>query len=493
MQTSPPVPTSAGAVRGTVRDHDTAFLGVPFAAPPVGDLRFAAPERPRPWSGTRDAVAYGPTTTRLSKLMRSPHAIPGDETLNLNVFTPDPSTEAGLPVLVWIYGGAFIAGSAASPLYDGAPFTRHGIVFVSITHRLGMDGFGAIAGAPANRGIRDQVAALEWVRENVRAFGGDPSRVTVWGQSSGGSSVIRLLTLPQATGLFSAAIASSPGLVQVGATDAFEIADELARYLGVSPSRQGLAAVPEEDVLDAQFEAFGPESPFETSVRMSTGVPQRFGPMVDGDYLAVDMETGLAAGLGKDVPLLTGATMDEFTARIPGGEQMNDLPLHEALSRAGFDHSSSEEYSHRFPGRSASWIAGHRMGDRIFRGFAGRILEHRLAAPAPTWGYDFAWSPAGSEFGATHGLDNPLFFDAIEAGIAEGVDVATAPRHLVDRMHSDISHFATHHKAPWPAYTSADRLVRRYGETTELVSDPFSFERDVLRPEPLTLSSPDLP
>jgi para-nitrobenzyl esterase len=160
----PVVRTAAGLVRGIQRDGSAAFLGIPFAQPPVGDLRFAAPAPALSWEGIRDAVAYGATPQRGETgmtLIPEP-SIPGEETLNVNVFTPD--VDGRLPVLVWIHGGGFVSGSTASPWYDGASFARDGVVLVTVSYRLGFDGFGDIEGAPSNRGVRDWLAALEWVQ-----------------------------------------------------------------------------------------------------------------------------------------------------------------------------------------------------------------------------------------------------------------------------------------------------------------------------------------
>lgn len=180
-----------GLVRPTPTGVSAAFLGIPYAEPPVGPQRFLAPKRARPWQGNLDATVPGATPQKrpLAENTTIPEpSIPGDDTLNLNVFTPAPGDrQAKLPVLVWIHGGAYTAGSASSPWYDGYAFNRDGVVTVSINYRLGFDGFGAIAGQPTNRALLDQIMALEWVQDNIEYFGGDPARVTVAGQSAGGA------------------------------------------------------------------------------------------------------------------------------------------------------------------------------------------------------------------------------------------------------------------------------------------------------------------
>src|SRR5262245_9443576 len=213
--TEPVVRTDAGQVRGRTENGIAVFRGIPFAQPPVGDLRFAAPRPARPWDGVREAAMFGPPPPQ-SGLMPAlmdpvaPDADPG-EWLTVNVFSPDPGA-AGLPVMVWIYGGAYRSGAASLTGYDGTLLARQNVVVVTFNHRVGVEGYTYLPGVPANRALLDQVAALRWVRENIAAFGGDPDRVTVFGESAGAGAVASLLVMPSAAGLFRRAIAQSvPG------------------------------------------------------------------------------------------------------------------------------------------------------------------------------------------------------------------------------------------------------------------------------------------
>jgi para-nitrobenzyl esterase len=253
------VEIKSGAVRGFWRTDSAAFLGIPYAEPPYRDLRFLAPVPARSWSGVWDALRYGPTPQRkaLAEVTTIPEpSIPGDDILNLNVFTPRPRAanrpEELLPVLVYIHGGGYVAGSPASPWYDGVAFNRDGVVTVSVSYRLGFDGFGWLPDAPPNRGILDWVLALEWVRDNIGQFGGDPARVTIAGQSAGGGAVMTLLTTPRARGLFTAAASISGVLTDIPLERAKQTTMRLAKRLDVTPDRSGFVGVPENDLLAAQ-------------------------------------------------------------------------------------------------------------------------------------------------------------------------------------------------------------------------------------------------
>lgn len=329
MTDAPVVQLAQGAVRGVWRLDSAAFLGIPFAEAPVGELRYAAPVPAGGWEGVRECTEYGPTAQvrPLAEVTAIPEpSIPGDAVLNVNVFTPGRA-DAALPVLVWIHGGGYKGGSPASPWYDGFAFNRDGIVTVTISYRLGFDGFGWIPDAPHNRGLLDQIAALEWVRDNIAAFGGDPANVTIGGQSAGGGSVWALLLSPRARGLFHAAISHSGALRPQPAEVAEAHGRALADLAGVEWSRAGLAGLSNTELLELteRLEAGPPPTSLADAVAgivEGRALGLAFTPYVDGEVLEAGVEEAVRAGVGADVPLLMGATAHEFTEM---GEEFSPL------------------------------------------------------------------------------------------------------------------------------------------------------------------------
>ena len=465
----PIVAIAPGRVRGSWRDGSAAFLGIPFAQAPVGDLRFAAPIPPEPWDGVRDALAYGATAKREkpgeTTLIPEP-AIPGDATLNVNVFTPAPGDgAAALPVLVYIHGGAFIEGSPASPWYDGAAFNRDGVVTVTVSYRLGFDGFGHIAGAPSNRGVRDWLAALEWVRANIAAFGGDPGRVTIAGQSAGGGAVITLLGMPAAQGLFHSVWALSPALADVPAELARTLSAKLANHAGVPPTRDGFASVPEAKLLELQEAAAKPDSKDPLAAihaLLEDGLI--WGPMIDGDLIARSTLESLRAGVGSGIPLVLGANDDEFTMATDSVKnQLRLLPASLALGQLKVDAATRKAYlaangPQRRKGTAA--VLGRFVSDSLFRSGVVRIAEAR--GEADTWAYRFAW-PSPVIGWACHCLDVPFWLDCLGAeGVAE-IAGGEPPRRLASALHGSAVSFIREGEPGWPAWSAASGTTRVFG------------------------------
>ena len=480
------VTTTSGTVRGRPSGPVAAFLGIPYAAPPFGDLRFAAPAPPEPWTGVRDATSYGPTAVKgvypppLDRLMPEP-VVAGEQVLNLNVWTPDPDAP-GLPVLVWIHGGAFVLGSGAVPVYDGTAFARDGVVTVTINYRLGADGFLLFGdGGPENRGLLDQVAALEWVRDNIAAFGGDPDQVTIAGESAGAMSAACLMTVDGARGLFRRAVLQSgAGDFALRPETAGTVARHLAERLQVPLTREGLAAVP----LDALVEAQGA---LTREVR-ATPDPTRWGelvlhsmpfePVVDGAVLPALPRDAVAAGAGADVDVLVGSNRDEHRLfLVPSGlvDHVTEDLLRLVL--AGYRLPAERAlaaYRAPAPDASPGELLADVATDWFYRVPAVRLAEARAGGPGRTYVYEFAWpSPQfDGRLGSCHALEIAFVFDLLAAPENQPLAGDAPPQRLADEMHRAWVSFVCTGDPGWAPYDPASRPVQVFDQPSALVADP---------------------
>jgi para-nitrobenzyl esterase len=488
------VDTAAGRVRGAWRGEpgapaaSAAFLGIPFAEAPVGELRFAAPVPKAPWNGVLDALEFGATAQRGDPgvtLIPEP-SVPGESTLNVNVFTPRPGgNEPGgaasgdaLPVLVWIHGGGFFAGSPASLWYDGGRFNRDGVVTVTISYRLGFDGFGWIADAPSNRGVRDWLLALEWVQQNIAAFGGDPSRVTIAGQSAGGGAVLTLLGMERAQHLFQRVYAISGALADVTPERGERFGRELAAAAGVEPTVAGFSSLGEDRILELQKKAteLGPDS-LETMIEDGLAL----GPSIDGELLLRSTRESLAAGVGADKPLVIGATDDEFSMVFAeAAKKLRWIPKSLMLKKLGMQKQQLRPYlaaNAEVARKGTARIAGRFLTDRMFRTALVRLVA--LRGDAPTWVYRFSW-PSGVFDFAEHCLDVPFFFDCLDSIAIEPLAGPNPPQALADEVHGGAVAFITTGDPGWPRYTDAARETRVYDTPSTVVSDGYASVRPLL-------------
>jgi len=484
--------TTSGVVRGKPVDGAVAFLGIPYAAPPFGELRFAAPAAPAAWDGVRDCTSFGPTALKppypapIDLLLPEP-SVPGEDLLNLNVWTPDPSA-AGLPVLVWIHGGAFVNGSGAVPQYDGTAFARDRVVLVTLNYRLGVDGFLHFGDdGPANRGLLDQVAALTWVRDNIAAFGGDPDRVTIAGESAGAMSVSSLLSMPRAQGLFARAIAQSgAGHHALSPATAGRVAAALAERLGVPLTREALAAVDPQELVAAQRALSQDIS--------TTPNPALWGeltlnlmawePVVDGDVLPALPVRGIEAGGSADVDLLIGANSDEYALfLVPNGfvDFIDDATLGMLLAGYGLPAGALEAYRRDLPSATPGELLMAVATDWFFRLPALRLAEARTSAPGSTHVYEFAWpSPQfGGRLGACHALEIGFVFDTLTAEGSQPMAGEAPPQELADTMHRAWVDFVTTGDPGWPSYDVTTRPTQVFGTLTSVVPDPRGAQRAV--------------
>jgi para-nitrobenzyl esterase len=458
----PVVTVAEGQLRGADKDGVLSFKGVPYAAAPFGANRFAAPQPAPTWEGVRDALEYGPTCPAgpypdaLEALLPEPR-IPGEECLNLNVWTP--AIDGSLrPVLVWIHGGGFTNGSGAVSGYDGTRFARDGLVCVTINYRLGADGFLLLEDAPANRGMLDQIAALRWVRQNISAFGGDPGAVTIAGESAGAMSVTTLLSMPAADGLFQRAIGQSgAGHHVLSAPIAAKVTAELAEHLGVQPTVEGFAAVPLDALIEGQraLAASLAAQPDPAKWGELSRNLMVFEPVVDGAILPARPIDGIAEGAGSGVDVLTGSNADEYALfLVPTGA-------------AGFIDD----------GILAGAVAMV-VGDWFFRMPAIRLAEARHARGADTFVYEFLWpSPQfDGRLGACHALEVGFVFDNLDDPLGEPFTGSAPPQALADEMHGAWVSFVKTGSPGWAPYGTA-RTVRQFNEVSATVDDPAAAQR----------------
>ncbi|MGV9890068.1 carboxylesterase/lipase family protein [Streptomyces sp. NPDC003395] len=463
-QTDPEVATPQGRIRGRYDGGIAVFRGIPYAAPPVGPRRFRPPAPPEPWDGVRDAGAFGPTPPKppyseaFEKYLSDP-VVPGDDCLNLNVWTPDPDPAARLPVLVWFHGGALTRGSSAVPVYDGRSFARDGVVLVSVNYRLGVEGYGLFPDAPANPGLRDQLAALRWVHEAIAAFGGDPARITLAGQSAGAISIGALIAAPQAQGLFRRAV------LQSGPPEAFDrdkvrrMVRRMAARLKVPATADAFAAVDPELLLRTQAEVGRLSSPV-------LGGPS-FGIVVDGDLVPRDPLQALVDGdAAAGAELLMGWTRDEYRLwLVPGGlvervDRLGPVALAGAMARCHCGHEVVRGYRALHPDAGTAEIVGQLVTDHLLR-----IPLHRLAdaRPGTSYVYEFAWPSLLPGLGACHALELGFVFNTGEVPESTKLAGEGGPQRLADQMHRAWVRFVTDGDPGWEPWDIA-HPVRVFGE-----------------------------
>lgn len=452
-----------GRIRGVTTDGVTAYLGVPYAGSPVG---YDAPKPVTPWDGVRAATELGPTAPQppydppFDVLLTNPTQ-DGDEFLNVNVWTPGGE---GLPVMVWIHGGAFRNGSNATPAYDGSAFARDGVVLVGVNYRLGVQGFGVLPDAPSNRGLLDQLAALRWVRDNIAAFGGDPEQVTIFGQSAGGMSVATLLAMPAAKGLFHRAIVQS-GSAEATALDSdlALVTAEVAKRLGVPATAAGLESVETAELIAVQQQvsaelraAPDPARWGVTTVQAGGGIMPFF-PVIEGELIDQQPLAAIRAGVAAGVELMAGTTRHEFNLfSVPSGVAASitaeALPV--LLGRAGLDPALALQYTGT-PGEIFTAISS----DRAFTQPTIRLAEAQQAAGGTAYVYEFSWESPLEGLGSCHSLELPFVFDTL-ATATSPLYGSEPPQELADKVHAAWVSFAKTGSPGWSPYDTTTRAVQ---------------------------------
>ncbi|MCM3921768.1 carboxylesterase family protein [Frankia sp. AiPs1] len=489
----PEVRVAGGAVRGRLEAGVAVFRGIPYAEAPVGGLRFAAPRPAAGWDGVRSAVAYGPPPPQADVLGGDPSSggAAGDNWLTVNVWSPEPDPTATLPVMVWIYGGAYTIGASSRPEYDGGHLARDGgVVVVTFDYRLGMEGFAQITGAPANRGLLDQVAALEWTRDNIAAFGGDPNDVTIFGESAGAGSVAALLAMPRAAGLFRRAIAQSVPGTFFSPQLAADIATSCADELGLRPTVADLAGV-DPALLALAADAVAGDAVAATMTTRAQRWGQAahrsilFAPVVDGEVLPATPWQALAGGASRDVDLLAGHTRDEqrlFTAITGLLGQVTPEQAQTALEVFAPGPDGAGRYRDAYPDASPDQLYELVHSDWLFRMPTLHLAQAQVAGGGRVYLYELTW-PApglGGALGACHGLDVPLVFGNLTSGqpaLLIGERPTPEAAALSARMRAAWTAFATRSDPGWPAYDPDLRRTQVFDTSPVVTTYPEERSR----------------
>jgi para-nitrobenzyl esterase len=486
---TPLVETTNGKVQGLEQGAISVWKGIPFAHPPIAHYRFLPPQPLHPWSGVLDATQFGPVALQTARLGTA-SAVAGRSTnedcLNLNIWSPGADQQKR-PVMVYLHGGGFVFGSGSEPLYDGTSFaTQHDIVVVTCNYRLGLLGLlylGDLAGeayAQGNAALLDQIAALQWVHDNIAAFGGDPDQVTVMGESAGAMSIGILLAMPAARGLFHRAILESGASSSVLLTreQATGITQAVLKKLDLQVSRvMALTEAPAETLLTVQDEVD----------REWSGI-EAFAPLIDGVTLPKHPLDLIAEGASLSVPLLIGSNRDEWRLfSVLLGEDVEKVKA--GLSQS-FGAATEQVHEIYTKGRAdkapdLAWI--DMQGDRVFRIPAIRQAEAQVRQGAPVWMYRFDWvSPAlGEQLGACHGLEMAFVWNSLDNPLARLLlgDASTPLQALSNRIHAAWAAFIrtgnpnTPAFADWPPYDLTHRTTMLLNDVSHIVDDP---QADVL-------------
>ncbi len=508
--------TGAGRIRGTMtltrRADVESYLGVPFAAPPVGERRFMPPQPVEPWEGERDAKRYGPAAPQnpdpimaAGGFWQPPHS--EAECLNLNVWTPR-ADDRGRPVLVWIHGGAYVTGSNSTGYNSGSELAASlDVVVVSINYRLGAFGFlqlehllGERYAAAGNLAVLDQIAALRWVRENIRAFGGDPDKVTIFGESAGAAAVGTLLGTPAAVGLFSRAIMQSGTAERARPREESEaVTSELLDALGIPDhDAERLLSLTAEELLAGQAAVSAAHA------ARVIGLPLPFQPTIDGAILPVMPLEAIRTGLSADVELLAGTNLNEasfFTVLRPDGAGDPDAgatgdEAHDRLLRLVDQDvpdaaAAVEAYRERLAielGRAADdgAVFESYLSDRLYRQPTNRLLDARADARARSFAYLFTWpSPLmDGALGACHALEVPFVFrqlDRIESASLVGEHPPVVLSEWISGAWVEFARRGAPQSPAlpdWPAYTPARRATMILDTAPRVEADPRGSLRE---------------
>ncbi|CAN5150571.1 carboxylesterase/lipase family protein [soil metagenome] len=497
-QMFPVVETAQGRVRGLISGGISVFKGLRYGAETSGKNRFMPPKPPPSWKGVRDAFAYGQISPQVTSDRRRDYADlimfdiqpggMGEDCLVLNLWTPKAERGGKRPVLLHVHGGGYYGGSGNSPGFDGEKLARFGdVVTISINHRLGALGYMGLLGlnpppefaSAGTAGLQDIAAALRWVRDNIDAFGGDPNRVLLYGQSGGGSKTSMLMAMPEAKGLFHrAGIMSGAALRATSPEDAAKSAEALIRQLGVRKGDfRALQAVPFLDILSAQ-------ATLEEGERSRGEAPRSFSPVLDAHLPRHPFDPD-APAVSADVPVVIGTTLDERAYRLTNFD-LDEPGLRKFVQeRAGPRTDQAMALYRGEDPKATPFVLQARVdSDLTFHPSYFTLQERKAAqAKAPIWSYLWkAPSPAyGGRYGAPHGVDVGMSLHDIRGGLNGPSAEQLA---LADQIASAWVSFAAtgdpnNKRLPqWPAFEAKRRATMIFDKPTHVENDPRKAIRE---------------
>lgn len=481
---APQVELAQGSYRGQLENGIAVFRGIPYAAPPFGPQRFLPPQPVKPHAGLLDASTFAPASPQAPRLWAgNTDVVGGENCLCLNVWSAAAPREKR-PVLVWIPGGGFMRGDAADSLYDGQGFAQKGIVFVSFNYRVGVDGFMHLPGAPDNRGLLDQLAALRWVRDNIAAFGGDAEAITVGGSSAGAGALTCLLGMDTSQGLFRRVILQSPSVSCHTADEATVAARAVTSLLGVPLSQQGMADVPLHALVRAVAKLAA-----DHELRLQFGLNARhffpLRPVVDGDMLKALPLQALAAAWCKTRPqmdLLVGANTEEMRFYlVPDGsiKHINMDRVHNFVKACGAGPELIQAYQPAHPTATPGELLCAMQSDYFYREPARRIAALASAAGHNTRHYQFAWRSHanGGQLGAAHAVELPFVFNTPGSAQGQMLTGANPPPALAEKMHTAWAEFVrTGQVQNWPLADGQNPCSQRFDEISRITAMPLPAE-----------------
>ena len=478
------IETKQGALRGASWNGACVWKGVPYAKPPLGELRFRAPQAPEGWQGVRDALAFGPICPQPkppeTSLFGSDHPGMSEDCLYLNIWAPE-GERTNLPVIVWIHGGSFTSGASSLPLYDGTQLALRGdCIVVTVNYRLGPLGFLHLAplgeGFESNVGLLDQAAALKWVKEHIGAFGGDPGRVTVMGESAGSMSIAALLAMPAAKGLFHQAVMQSGGAQCLPAAAAESVSAAFLRRLGVDGGNlERLKAVSPEELLIAAagLEESGEELP---------SLP--FQPVVEPATLPVEPLEAVSAGEAAGIPLIIGTNRDEGHFFFMDESQRMGTEGFTGMLRALTGAEDVGDWLLRYPATLEGQADA--MTDLYFWRSALAFAQAQ-AQHAPVWMYRFDWTLPGHVFfgKALHAAEIPFMFGNMVLLPRMGIRLEPAMQNLSDAMRGAWQAFAASGSPStpiltWEPYDAQSRTTMIFDTSIVPQQDPEREKRERL-------------